>query len=85
MIIDHANRLHIRIDDRRSDEGHPSFFEIFWDFFWYIWLCREVRESESVADYCFLIQEIPEIIIQTPELIDDLECCDRIFANWVDL
>jgi hypothetical protein len=37
-----------------------------------------------IAD-SFSSNPIPEIIIQTPELLLDLECCDRIFSHGIYL
>ncbi len=61
MIIDHTDCLHEGIYDRRPDEWHSAFFEIFRDNFWEIRFCWKIIYCRSFVNDWKSISVIPTL------------------------
>src|SRR5882672_9625842 len=85
VVVHHANHLHVRIDDRRTNETESSTLEVLAE-------CIRLRRSRRNLPHRLPSIELgtsldksPAIGIETPELLLDLEKCARVAHRGFDL
>ena len=81
MIIDHADRLHVGVDDGGADEIEPAFFQVLADGFSERGEGGDFAEVFSVIDDGGVVDPAPEVVVERAAFLYQLEDGKSIAAG----
>ena len=75
VVVDHADGLHEGIADRGADKPEAALFQLLAHCFRSRGFGRDIRQAFPVVAYRFVVDELPDIRIETAEFRLNLEKC----------
>ena len=81
MIIDHADRLHVGVDDGGADEIESALFQVLADGFGERGEGWDFAEVFPVVDDGGVVDPAPEVVVERAAFLDQLENGNRIAAG----
>src|SRR5512136_544184 len=73
VVVDHAGRLHVRVDDRRADELESPRLKVLADGVRQGRLGRHLGERPQACEHRLAPDEPPDVAVEGSELLPDLE------------
>ena len=71
MVVDHADGLEVRVDDRGTDEGEPARFQVPGDEVRELGARRDLLLTGPCVDHGFAARPFPEVGVEAAELLLD--------------
>src|ERR1044072_1120410 len=73
MVVDHACRLHVSVDDRCSDEAEAALLKVLADQIGQIGASRDVAHRLEVVHDGFAVHKAPDVVVKASKLLLDAE------------
>ena len=85
VVVDHANRLHERVDNRRTDKIEPAFLQVFAYYIGFFGSCGKFFKITQTALERFMPDKFPDVTFERAKLFLDFEERGRVADGRFDL